>query len=103
MDEDSIDIELRPPTAVAERCIILAALVRRLWIESSLTSAEPGDWSADAFDLREWLRAAGIWKSLTSSEENVLQRPAGELTDDEIAGVAWQVEGLATLGWALGL
>ena len=103
MDEDSIDIELRPPTVVAERCIILAALVRRLWIESSLSANEPGDWSAEAFDLREWLRAEGIRKSLTPAEDDFLQRPPSDLTEDEIAAVAWQAEGLATLGWALRL
>jgi hypothetical protein len=103
MDEDSIDIELRPSAAVAERCIILASLVRKLWIESSFTTNEPGDWSAEAFDLREWLKGEGIWKGLTRSEEDFLQRPAGELTEDDIAGIAWQAEGLVTLGWALRL
>ncbi|HLL51115.1 MAG TPA: DUF4272 domain-containing protein [Thermomicrobiales bacterium] len=103
MDEESIDIQLRPPTVVAERCIVLASLVRRLWIESSLSVNDPGDWSAEAFDLREWLRAEGIWESLTPAEGDFLQRPAGDLAEDEIAVIAWQAEGLATLGWALRL
>lgn len=103
MDDDYIEIELRPPREVAERCIILAALIRRLWIESSFTATDAGDWSAEAFDLREWLRIEGLWNSLTGAEREFLQRPVGDTTEDQSAVVAWQAEGLATLSWALGL
>jgi hypothetical protein len=103
VDEDYVEIELRPAQEVSERCILIAALIRRLWIESSFASREPGDWSAEAFDLREWLRDEGAWKSLTSSERDFLQREVGDATQDQIAGVAWQAEGLTTLGWALDL
>ena len=102
MDEDSLEIELRPPQEVAERCIILAALIRRLWIESSFASAEAGDWRAEAFDLREWLRTEGLWNSLTTLETEFLQRAVGDATEDQIAVVAWQAAGLTALGWALG-
>jgi Domain of unknown function (DUF4272) len=103
VDEDFVDIELRPAREVAERCIILATLVRRLWIESSFTSTDAGDRSAEAFDLREWLRAEGLWNSLTSSEVDFLQQNVGGVTEDQSAIVAWQAEGLVTLSWALGL
>ena len=103
MDEDFVEIELRPPREVAERCIILAALIRRLWIESSFASADPGDWRAEAFDLREWLRAEGLWNSLTTDEMDFLQRSVGDAAEDQTAAVAWQAEGLTTWGWALGL
>ena len=103
VDDDYVEIALRPPREVAERCIILAALIRRLWIESSFTPTDPGDLSAEAFDLREWLRAEGLWNSLTTAEKDFLQQNVGDLTEDQTAIVAWQVEGLATLGWALGL
>ncbi len=103
MDEEYIEIDLRPPADVAERCIILATLIRRIWIESSFASTAAEDWNAEAFDLREWLRAEGLWNSLTISEVDFLQRPVGELTEDEIASVAWQAGGLATLAWALRL
>ena len=103
MDEDYVEIELRPPDEVAERCIILAALIRRLWIETSFAATDAGDWSGEAFDLREWLRAEGLWTSLSAPEATILQQTVGDLEEDRIAVVAWQAEGLATLGWALGL
>lgn len=103
VDEDFVEVDLRSPLQVAERCIILAALIRRLWIESSVALPEPGDWSAEAFDLREWLRVEGLWNSLTTPEMDFLELPLGDATDDQIAVVAWQAEGLSTLGWALGL
>ncbi len=103
MDEDYVEIELRPPDEVAERCIILAALIRRLWIETSLASTDAGDWSGEAFDLREWLRAEGLWKRLGPVEADFLQQTAGEVSEDQIAVVGWQAAGLATLGWALEL
>ena len=103
MDNNYVEIELRPPREVAERCIVLASLIRRLWIESSFALTDPGDWSAEAFDLREWLRAEGLWNSLTTSETDFLQRSVGDASKDEIAVVARQAEGLATLGWALEL
>jgi hypothetical protein len=103
VSEDYVEIELRPAQEVAERCILLAALIRRLWIESSFASREPGDWSAEAFDLRVWLRDEGVWNSLTAPERDFLLREVGDATEDQLAIVAWQAAGLATLGWALGL
>jgi hypothetical protein len=102
-DDDYIEILLRPPTLAAERCVILAALIRRLWIESSVADSNGEDWRAEVFDLREWLRAEGIWTGLTVDEAGFLQQSPGGVTEDELAVVAWQAEGLATLGWALGL
>ena len=103
MDDEYIDIELRAPSTVAERCIILAAIVRRLWIESSATSSSSDNWFAEVFDLREWLRTESLWNALTALEIDVLQRHVGDLSEDDVAELARHVEGLATLGWALGL
>src|SRR3712207_3259222 len=103
MADDYVEIELRPAAEVAERSIILAALIRRLWIETSSTSSNAENWTAEAFDLREWLRTEGVWNVLTPSEADVLERSVGAITEDELAAVAWQAEELATLGWALGL
>lgn len=103
MDEDELDIELRSPAAVAQRCIILAALVRRLWIESLAETAHDEDLTGEAFDVRAWLQTEGLWRHLTDPEVAFLERPVGRIDENEIANFAWQTERLAALGWALGL
>ena len=103
MDGDYVEFELLPAPEVAERCVILAALIRRLWIETSFAATKAENWTGETFDLREWLRTEGLWDSLTTAEADWLQRSVGDMTEDEAAAVAWQAEGLATLGWALGL
>ena len=102
-DDDHVDIELRSAATVAERCVILAALIRRLWIESSFALENAEDWADEAFDLREWLRTEAIWTSLTALEADILQRPVGGVSEDDLALYTWQAEGLATLGWAIRL
>jgi hypothetical protein len=102
-DDDHFDIELRSPATVAERCVIISTLVRRLWIESSFASGNAEDWTTEAFDLREWLRSENIWTGLTTFEADFLQRPVGSVTEDDLMSTTWQAEALATLGWAMGL
>jgi hypothetical protein len=104
MDDDSIDIELRPPEEIAARSIILTALARRLLIESLAAAAgDAAELQGEAFDLREWLRAEGVWPSLTAAEAALLERPVGDLAEDDLAAVACQAAGLVALGWALHL
>ena len=101
--EDEFDIELRSQANVGVRCIILASLVRRLSIESLARDRTDNSLAGEAFDLRAWLQTEGMWSSLEGAEPELLIRPLGELTDDEMATMAWQAEGLASLGWALNL
>ena len=101
--DDEIDIELRSPTEVAMRCIVLGCLVRRLSIESLSQDRNDESLAGEAFDLRAWLQTERLWSSLEASETAVLDHPFGEVSDDEMATIAWQAEGLASLGWALGL
>lgn len=103
MEDDEIDIALRPPAEVAVRCVVLACLIRRLSIESLAQNQSNEGLAGEAFDLRAWLQTETLWPSLDEAEVAVLDRPLGELTDDEMATIAWQAEGLASLGWALGL
>jgi hypothetical protein len=101
--DDELDIELRSPAEVAVRCIALASLIRRLSIESLAAERMDDGLAGDAFDLRAWLQSERLWETLTIFEVSALDRPLGDLTDDELATMAWQAEGLASLGWALGL
>ncbi len=102
-DEHELDIELRLPAEVGERCIVLAAMIRRLSIESLAETEGDERLAGEAFDIRGWLQTEGLWSRLTAAEGAFLDRPVGGLDDDELAAVAWQIEGLVALGWALGL
>lgn len=101
--DDELDIELRPPAEVAARCIILACVIRRLSIESLAASGNDDALAGEAFDLSAWLRTENLWTGVEPAEAAFLTRPLGEVTDDEMATIAWQAEGLASLGWVLGL
>ncbi|MBA3450198.1 MAG: DUF4272 domain-containing protein, partial [Chloroflexia bacterium] len=103
MDEDAIDIELRAPSEVAGRCIVLAALLRRLSLESLDTNTHAEERSTDAFDILLWLRSEGFGDTLTSSELDHLSRPVGDLREEENRAFVEPAEGLTTLGWALNL
>jgi hypothetical protein len=103
MAADEVDINLRPPDVVGARCIVLTALLRRVWIEASVSAGLAGDWAGEAFDYREWLRTEGLWDSLTAGEQRALVCAPGEFREPELSAAAWQAEGLGTLGWALGL
>ncbi len=103
VDDDDLDIELRAPEEVAARCIVLAALIRRLSIESLASDRNDDGLSGEAYDLRVWLQTENLWDRLGATEVALLDRPLGRLDDDEMASVAWQAEGLAALGWGLGL
>jgi hypothetical protein len=102
-NDDELDIELRSPAEVATRAIILASLIRRLSIESLAAEAQVEALAGEAFDLRAWLQSEGLWDHLGDTEAAFLEQPLGGLSDAQMATVAWQAEGLATLGWALGL
>ncbi len=102
-DDDEIDIALRSPAEVAERCIILAALIRRLSIEALAETVADEHLAGEAFDIRSWIQTEGLWERLTGFEIAFLDRPVGLLEDADMAAMAWQVEGLVAVGWALGL
>lgn len=101
--DDELDIDLRSPAEVAARCIVLACLIRRLAIESLAQDRIDEGLAGEAFDLRAWLQTERLWLNLDASEAAFLGRPLGDLSDDEMATIARQSEGLASLGWALGL
>jgi hypothetical protein len=103
VNDDEIDIELRSLAEVATRVIILASLIRRLSIESLADKAHDETLAGEVFDLRAWLQSQNLWDHLGDTEAAFLEQPLGSLSDDQMATVAWQAEGLASLGWALGL
>ncbi len=103
VSDDELDIELRSPADIATRCIILASLIRRLSIESLANEQRDDELAGEAFDLPAWLQSEDLWDRVGKAEAAFLEQPLGSLSDDQMATVAWQAEGLASLGWSLGL
>ncbi len=101
--DDSIDIEIRSVESVAKRCIILTTMLRRIAIESSISSNEPNESLTAAFDLREWIRAEGLWADLTPYEAAHLENKAGYTPPDTAGAVDETSEAIAALCWAMGL
>lgn len=98
-EADSIDIELRLPQTVARRCIILATILRRF----SIDATSQGDSHEAAFDLREWLRAEGLWDDATQGERAFFMRPPDRPEPEGGLDVALSAESLVTIAWAIGL
>lgn len=103
VSDDELDIELRSPADVSARCIILASLIRRLSIESLANEQRDDELAGEAFDLPAWLQSENLWDRVGETEAAFLEQPLGSLSDDQLATIAWQAEGLASLGWSLGL
>jgi hypothetical protein len=101
VDSDEIDVELRTPTEVRARILVLSAILRRLALENAALDDE-GDSLANAFDEREWLRDQGLEKQLTAWEVAFLDSPLGSIAPEVIAEASWQGEALVSLAWAVG-
>ena len=100
--EDEMEINLRPAPDIGRRLLILAALAEYLSFADG-TGANPAERASSTFDLREWLRAEGIWPDLTQDE--VLLFADGMPTGAELDQFSVQetVEALAALAWAVRL
>ena len=101
--DDELDINLRPPTAVAARAVIVAAICRRAYLELAPTDQASDDPEGDRFDLAAWISEQGLEPALTHSERRLLKARLGKVPADEVVSASWQIEGLAVLAWALRL
>jgi hypothetical protein len=99
IDDDEIDITLRPPADVGARIIILATLLRRLSLKE-IAPSDPDEAASEAFDLREWLRDQGLTQPLTSREAEILALPPEQIPPADMTELSWQGEALAALSWA---
>jgi len=99
-DDDSIDIQPRPPRELLGRAALLAALGRRGLIEGE-ADADPMSAETDQFDLQAWARIElGFW---TSPEDlHILQAPVGSLIDQEEDYCADALVSASTIGWCIG-
>ncbi len=100
---DEIEIVLRPARTVATRLIALAAVVRRLAIESAVDLAPDDDAETERLDLALWLREQDVWQELTGEERETVETITGDLNVEQRVDATWAAEALATLGWVAGL
>jgi hypothetical protein len=85
---------------VARRCLCLEVLFQRYLLEADDEPAEERErarqtWLARTGDL-------GIDEELLDEERALLERPAGELADDDLDDVHGRASGTLVLLWALG-
>jgi len=99
-DEDDDDEEFPPPTAerVAERALVMCAVVCRGFLES-----DAGNASAETFrqSVVDWLDEMGLAGELEEHECQLLQAPLGTADPQAVVNATWSSEGLAVLAWAL--
>jgi len=97
------EVELgKPPSAwrVARRALVLAAVVRRAYLELEHWPDGP----QTHHRLRHWLDTHELGLEAESEEALLLETPVGALDVYEDTGVGvWQTHGLGVLTWALGL
>lgn len=92
---------MRAAEAVARRAITLELLLQRLGLETD--TEDPivdRDHARTAWLSR--LADLGIDGEITESERAFLERPVGDLSDDELDDVHGRVAGVLVLLWALG-
>lgn len=94
--------------AVARRALCLIALVQRANAEyqlhpASSDSKSPSDPPPSDLDTRinSWLRSQGLWDSASQVEKELMGRPLGSWTRQEVADGQWREESLEVLLWAL--
>lgn len=83
------------PDTVAMRALAVAALLRRLELESRNAPLK------EVEQLEAWVEEHGLHASFGPVAFELFEAPPGEWTEDDAASVAWAAEELAVLGWAL--
>lgn len=105
MDDDSIDINLRPVDEVAARMIVLAAVIRRAVLELPLDEdedEEPDSLDGQRFDLMTALGSGAVATATTPREVAFVTAPIGAPGEQVALAASWEVEALAALAWATG-
>jgi hypothetical protein len=97
-----------PPdqSTVLSRAFCLAAICTSTAIEMGWQSEDMKgrtqsiEWHSELLD---WLRAEGIFSSLSPVEHHLMLRPLGGWTKAHFREMSWRIESLGILAWALGL
>lgn len=93
--------QLNPPSPqrVAERALVLSAVVCRSGIERDAGNAEAEKFRQAVVD---WLKSLHLDAEAEAAEMEMLQTPLGKLDKKVVLDASWRTEGLAVLAWALG-
>lgn len=92
---------MRAAEAVARRAVILELLLQRFGLETDTEdSAADRDRARSAWVSR--LGDLGVDADITTSERAFLERPVGELSEDELDDIHGRAAGVLVLLWALG-
>lgn len=83
---------------IERRLVVLVAVAAR-----TLTEYDGRDLQEARAGIAQWVHAAGASAELEPHEAAILQRPAGQVDDAELAYGTWQIEAAAVLAWALEL
>jgi len=91
---------------VADRALVLYALVRRGYIEHVVASTD-GDplrvnqAEAAREETDRWLERESVVPALTDAERSLFRAPAGSWPSEATADAMWRKEALGTLLWSL--
>jgi hypothetical protein len=92
----------------AQRALCLAAIVTRAEFEYRLLERpaqkpqRQQEQQRHSDDINAWLKEESLWKELSRWERELLARPLGNWTPQEIADGQWRKEALCVLAWTLG-
>jgi Domain of unknown function (DUF4272) len=102
--DDEIEINPRPAQEAGRRLIVLASLIRRLFLEDESAHRELGDEANDErFDILAWLENNELADAIEPEERIVFGKPLGGLTPDDFWAISSQVQSVVVLGWYLNL
>jgi hypothetical protein len=93
-------MEPKNASEVARRCLCLELLHQRLTLEADEDPIPERDEARRAWLSR--LGDLGVVETLLPNERALLERPAGELTEDELDDIDGRAAGAVVLLWALG-
>ena len=91
---------VRPAIDVADRVLALALVAERVVLEArlGLRAGDAGRWES----LAQWADAEFVFPACSPRERELLARPPGAWSAEELDEMSWQREALAALLWALG-
>ena len=91
--------------AVARRALALVALLTRTQLEHGVQAdkSRTAGWQRFHRELADWMEKEGVRAALSSAERQLLDRPLGEWTNDNIFECIWRSESLTALLWALSM
>ena len=104
LEDDTIEIELRPQEEVAARLVILAAVIRRSALELPLDDEDDDEYDDQAdspegeqFDILAALTSEPLSRYVTRSELQLVKSPIGSRGEGTALETFWQIEALAAL------